>query len=117
MAVECHYKLWEIDETPFLSAMKLAEYWGLEPPLSLLYYRSHFRMEGEEQPADAIQPDLDGGRPYAQLPEGIKYSVRKMWLRRNPGKTEADFFKAVQKKADKKYAARLEEARKKKQNG
>lgn len=115
MAVECHYKLWEIDETPFLSAMKLAEYWGLEPPLPFLYMKAHFK-EGEQQD-DSMQPNLDG-KPYGQLPAALQYSVRKTWLRRNPGKTEADFFKAVKKKTDAKYAARLEEARKKKkQNG
>lgn len=100
----------EIDEMRFLDALRMAEFWVIEPPFSYLYYRSHFQQADEEKPG-AMQPILQGV-PYAQLSEGLKESVRKTWLRRNPGKTEADFFKAQKDNVFKKYQQKLEDARK-----
>jgi hypothetical protein len=115
MAVECGYRPWEIDGMRFTDALKLADYWAVEPPLPLLYYKAHFRDE-DDRPEGGMQPNLQGV-PYAQLSEALKYSVRKTWLNRHPGKTEKDFFAALKAKADAKYGKALDEARRKKSSG
>lgn len=100
----------------FGDAMKMAAYWAIEPPISLLYLRVNFRKDDGQEDDGTIQPVMQG-MPYWRLSEGLKCTVRRQWLKRNPGKTEADFFAALKKKTEGKYSDKLEAARKKKQNG
>jgi hypothetical protein len=115
MAVECGYRPWEIDSVSLPAALRLGEYWALEPPFSEMYRAVHFKSR-EDEPEGTMQPNLQGV-PYAQLSESLKYTVRKTWLNRHPGKTEADFFAALKAKTEKKYGAALEAARKQKSSG
>lgn len=112
--MECHYRQWEIDDVPFLTVMKMADFWAIEPPFSFLYYRTHFKTEEEASP-NAIQVNLPANS-YDTLSPSVQYTVRKTWMRRNPGKSEVDFFKALRKKKNEEYAMKLEESRKAKQD-
>lgn len=92
----------------FLDVLKMADYWNLEPPLSMLYRHAHFKTEEQ---SSGISPTLSSTN-YHTLPAQLKQAVRSAWLRRNPGKSEKDFFKALKARALEKWGKRLEEARK-----
>lgn len=108
LATECHYTQDQISEIVWLDVLKMADYWAIEPPLAALYKRVHFKSEQE---SSGISPSLTPTN-YHTLPGHLKEAVRKSWLRRHPGSTESDFFKALKARGLAKYGARLEEARK-----
>ena len=93
----------------FSAAMKMADYWSMEPPFSYLYYVKHFKAN--EDDSSGLPPGMKA-TPYHQLAPALQYAVRRTWLKRNPSKTEADFFAAQKAKTDEKYADKLAEARK-----
>lgn len=97
----------------FADVLKMATYWGENPPFNELYYATHFRAPSTEQ-GDRVTPNFKAATPYAQLSPFLQDAVRRSWLLRNPGKTEKDFFAHLKENAKAKYADRLAEARKKK---
>lgn len=105
----------EIDEMRFSDAMRMADYWVMEPPISYLYFRSNFNTEKQDE-SSGLPPGFKSV-PYGQLAPPLQLAVRRTWLKRNAGKTEDDFFKAQKEQGMKKFGSKLEEARKAKQNG
>jgi hypothetical protein len=113
LATECHYSQEYIDALDFVSAMKMAEYWSIEPPLTMLYRVAHFKQE-EKRKAMNVIPQTGASKPWSKQPPHIKAAAVALWLERNPGKTAEDFEAQRDKEARAVYADRLQRARKEK---
>lgn len=104
----------------FQNVLKMAAYWDIEPPLSWAYTALNFKADEKKQQKKGTNliPATGSATPWNKLPERIRKDIIRDYVRLNPGKTEADFNRDRESKVKRKYAARLEEARKaKKLNG
>jgi hypothetical protein len=115
LATECGYSQEYIDQMEFLDVQKMAEYWAIEPPLAYMYFAAHFKRKEKAAQGMNIIPNTGGSKPWHQQPAHIKQAIIGHYMAANPGKTAEDFEleRAAQQKA--RYAARLQEERKKKQ--
>ena len=111
--MECGYLQEYIGGLEFRDALKMGDYWDLEPPVSWLTKVYWGFGKKEEESFSEGQP-FGQGLPFNKLPKALQQMEIKHWLGLNAGKTELDFYKQIEKKRLERYADKLKAAREKK---
>lgn len=96
----------------FCDALKMADYWNIEPPLSYLTRIYWGFGKKEEEPGGK---SFSGhAAPFHRMPKALQQMEIKHWLRLHPGKVEKDFYASLQEKRLERYSEQLKKARDKK---
>lgn len=94
------------------TALKMADYWVIEPPLSYLTRLYWGFGKREDLNELAGMPGMNA-TPFHQLPQPLQRLMKESWLRDHPGKDEKDFFKNLEQKRLEQYHEQLQKAREK----